>query len=214
MNTDEVRSAYDTVATQYQRRFAAELHHKPFDRAWLDAFAADGPAAARLIEVGCGDGHVTAYLAERGARIAGVDLSPVMAALARRTYPALLFAAADMRSLPLASASIDAIVAFYSIVNLAADDCADAFAEFARVLRRRGRVTLAFHAGDELRRVERWWGSEASLDFHLHPPGRICTQLRVAGFDVVRCKLREPYAEAIEAQTRRAYVLARRSASR
>jgi len=214
MNIDEVRRAYDVVAEQYQRRFTDELAAKPYDRDWLDAFAAANPAPERIVEVGCGDGHVAAYLAERGALLDGVDLSPAMVALAARTYPALRFVVGDMRALPLASASIDAVVSFYSIVNLTAADCVDAFAEFARVLRPRGRATLAFHAGDERRRVERWWGSEASLDFHLHPAERVCAQLRAAGFGVLCCEVRRPYDESIEAQTQRAYVLAQRPRSR
>ena len=40
-----------------------------------------------MIEVGCGPGHVTAYLAEAGADATGLDLSPGMVAEARRRFP-------------------------------------------------------------------------------------------------------------------------------
>jgi ubiquinone/menaquinone biosynthesis C-methylase UbiE len=210
MNTDEVRDAYDTVAVEYQRRLAAELDGKPFDRAWLDSFAAAIPATARVVEVGCGDGHIAAYLADRGRAVDGIDLSSVMVEVAQRAYPRSRFMVGDMLGLPLASASIDAIVAFYSIVNLTAADCQIAFGEFSRVLRPDGIVTLAFHVGDERLRVERWWDTAASLDFYLHPVERVARQLRHTGFDIVRCETRAPYAEHVEAQTRRGYVLARR----
>ena len=94
-----------------------------------------------------------------------------------------------------------------SISNL--DDCAVAFGEFRRVLRPRGRVTLAFHIGSEKMRIENWWETNASLDFHLHPLERVCEQLRAAAFEIVTREIREPYAANVEAQTRRGYVLAR-----
>ncbi|HEY6599085.1 MAG TPA: class I SAM-dependent methyltransferase [Pseudomonadales bacterium] len=209
MDVDEVRTAYDTVAKLYHTRFADELAQKPFDRAWLDRFAEGCARDDRVIEVGCGDGHVAAYLAKRGVRVEGLDLSSEMVAVARTAYPALAFASGNLLALPLADASVDAIVAFYSIVNLEAHDCVVAFGEFRRVLRANGRVTLAFHIGAEKLRLENWWETGANLDFHLHPLERVCEQLRAAAFEVVECTTRKPYAENVEAQTRRAYVLAR-----
>lgn len=209
MDIDEVRRAYDTVARQYHTRFADELAQKPYDRAWLDRFAAGCARGDRVIEVGCGDGHVAAYLADRGVRVDGLDLSPEMVAVARSAYPALAFTSGNLLALPFADASVDAVVAFYSIVNLEPDDCAAAFAEFRRVLRPNGRVTLAFHIGAEKMRIENWWETDASLDFHLHPLERVCEQLRAAAFEIVTSEMREPYAANVEAQTKRGYVLAR-----
>lgn len=157
MDIDEVRTAYDTVALQYHTRFGDELAHKPYDRAWLDRFAEGCARDDRVVEVGCGDGHVAAYLANRGVRVDGLDLSPAMVAVARGAYPTLTFASGNLLALPFADASVDAIVSFYSIVNLTPDDCAVAFGEFRRVLRPHGRVTLAFHIGSEEMRIENWW---------------------------------------------------------
>ena len=212
MNSHEVRNAYDIVAGRYHARFADELVHKPFDRAWLDAFAAELARErrhARAIEVGCGDGHVAAYLTARGLSIEGLDLSPEMVRVASHAYPHLTFHVGDAMALPFEHASIDAIIAFYSIVNLDARDCRVAFGEFARVLRSDGVATFAFHVGDERLRVENWWETAASLDFYLHPLERVCGQLRDAGFEVVRCEHRKPYAPEVEAQTRRGYIVAR-----
>ena len=209
MNTDEVRRAYDTVASEYHVRFADELARKPFDRAWLDRFAIEVAADGRVVEVGCGDGHVAAYLEKRGLRVQGLDLSPEMTRVASRAYPQLSFCVGDVRSLPFDAGCLHAIVAFYSIVNLDAHDCAVAFREFRRVLRAGSRVMLAFHLGDERLRVENWWDTSASLDFHLHPLERVCGQLREAGFEIARSEERGPYATDVEAQTRRGYVDAR-----
>src|SRR5204862_3264235 len=83
---ERVRSAYDVVAAAYADALADELDGLPFERWLLDRVAAlaDG---APVVEVGCGPGHVTGYLAERGATATGVDLAPAMIDQARARYP-------------------------------------------------------------------------------------------------------------------------------
>ncbi len=49
----------------------------------------------RILDLGCGTGHLTAKIAEAGARVLGIDSSPAMIAQARRNYPRLKFALAD-----------------------------------------------------------------------------------------------------------------------
>jgi trans-aconitate methyltransferase len=54
----------------------------------------------RILDIGCGTGHLTAQIAESGARVVGVDRSPEMATAARKAYPKLQFEVADARDLP------------------------------------------------------------------------------------------------------------------
>ena len=64
------RTSYDVVADAYAEAMSGELRHKPLDRALLTAFAEQVREAAgglrddaRVWDVGCGPGHVTAFLA-------------------------------------------------------------------------------------------------------------------------------------------------------
>ena len=49
----------------------------------------------RILDVGCGTGHLTHQIAERGAEVVGLDQSPAMIAEAKSNYPGLTFAEAD-----------------------------------------------------------------------------------------------------------------------
>ncbi|MGA8258161.1 MAG: DUF480 domain-containing protein, partial [Nocardioides sp.] len=60
----KVRAAYGVVAASYAEALTGELPDLPFERWLLDRVAA-GPGP--VVEVGCGPGHVTAYLAAAGA---------------------------------------------------------------------------------------------------------------------------------------------------
>ena len=60
-----------------------------------------GPQAGeRILDIGCGTGHLTAQIAESGARVVGVDRSPEMVNAARKAYPTLQFEIMDARELP------------------------------------------------------------------------------------------------------------------
>lgn len=206
MNTEEVREGYDHVAAAYHQRFRDELDSKPFDQEWLNGFGKMLVPGARVVEVGCADGHVADYLYQQGIRLEGLDLSPEMLAVARTAYPHLSFRYGDILDLPYEDNCLDAIVSFYSIVNLDSDDCRAAFLEFERVLRPRGRMTMAFHVGDEKVRVENWWDTDANLDFFLHPVERISEQLAQAKLSILEIKTRAPYSADVETDTTRAYV--------
>lgn len=54
-------------------------------------------AGERILDLGCGTGHLTAKIAESGAHAVGLDSSPEMIAEAKRNYPELEFIVADAR---------------------------------------------------------------------------------------------------------------------
>jgi len=51
----------------------------------------------RVLDLGCGTGHLTARMAATGAEVLGIDNSAVMIEQARQTYPHLRFEIADAR---------------------------------------------------------------------------------------------------------------------
>lgn len=51
----------------------------------------------RILDLGCGTGHLTARIAEAGAAVVGLDHSPEMLSQARTAYPQLEFVQADAR---------------------------------------------------------------------------------------------------------------------
>lgn len=203
-----VRSSYDTVAESYLDTVGGELAYKPLDRALLAALLEQTEDGAPVADLGCGPGHVTGWLAARGARAVGVDLSPGMVALARREHPEAEFREGDLLRLPAADGEFGAAVALYSVIHLEPDELAPAFAEARRVLRPGGRLLVAFHAGTEVRHLDDWWGHPVDVDFRFLLPSAVAALLETAGFEIEATLERAHYPQ--EPETTRAYVLARR----
>ncbi|MET9734334.1 methyltransferase domain-containing protein [Streptomyces sp. NPDC006458] len=207
------RHSYDTVAGRYATEIAGELDRKPLDRALLNTLAelaGDGP----VLDIGCGPGHITAHLAGLGARVSGLDLSPGMCAVARRST-GLPFAAADMTALPVRSGSLAALLCCYALIHLTEPQRAAAYREFARVLRPGGHALLAFHTSDtdtapgESRRVTDWWDHEVDLTFHFLDPDAETRALAEAGLPVTARLDRAPHP-GTEHASNRTYLLAQR----
>ena len=209
-NLANTRATYDRVAEEYAARIAGELAGKPLDRALLACFVEQVGGLGIIADIGCGPGHIAAYLHDLGAPVVGVDLSPEMVAIARQRSPEIAFEQGSMLALATPDASWGGIVALYSIIHLPPEERPRALAEFHRALRPGGLLLLAFHIGDEQRHVDEWWGQEVSLDTWFLQPREIESLLREAGFAVEMSLVRQAYAPDVEHQSQRAYILARK----
>jgi len=111
------------------------------------AFARRFVAGARVLDAACGEGYGAALLAGVAASVVGVDIEPHVVAAATQRYASaranLRFETASVTKLPLADASIDAIVSFETIEHVGADDQRSMLTEFARVLGPHGRLILS-----------------------------------------------------------------------
>lgn len=97
---------------------------------WLDAKLGE-----HILDLGCGDGQLTARLAAAGAQIDGVDASPEMVAAARAR--GLTVAEAQAESLPFVDGTFDAVFSNAALHWVRNQDAM--LAEVRRVLRPGGR---------------------------------------------------------------------------
>jgi len=158
-------------------------------------------AGLDVVELGCGTAYFSAWLARRGARVVGVDVTPAQLETARRMQaelgPEFELVEASAEAVPLADASFDLVLSEYG-ASIWCDPGAW-IPEAARLLRPGGRLvflrnsTLVILCSPDAGRVEErlarpqfgmWrfeW--EGGVEFHL-AHGDWIALLRSSGFDV------------------------------
>ncbi|MGW5719360.1 class I SAM-dependent methyltransferase [Amycolatopsis sp. NPDC003865] len=179
----DTRTSYDTVASSYAEFVSDALEKHAHMRAALTLFAAevDGPA----VDIGCGPGQFTAYLASLGVDASGIDLSPAMIDVARRQYPHLRFDVGSMTDLALPDASMAGVLAFWSLIHIPDESVPVALAHFRRVLRPDGLLVIGYHVGVGTRlKTQGYGGHPMRVNVHLRQPWWLAKRVRAAGFTI------------------------------
>jgi ubiquinone/menaquinone biosynthesis C-methylase UbiE len=152
MNAGESRSEerfvpktdYDEFAEAYSADNEVNLLNGYYERPAMVRLAGDVDGR-RILDVGCGSGPLSAALQDKGAIVAGFDLSAAMIELARRRLgeDADLTVADLAKPLPYDDAAFDDVVA--SLVLHYLEDWTEPLAELRRVLKPGGRLILSLN---------------------------------------------------------------------
>ena len=103
------------------------------------------PASA-VLDLCCGGGQTTVFLASSGAQVTGLDASPRAIERARRKVPHATFVEGWAEAMPLADAIFDLVHSSAAIHEMESDQRRRIFAEVWRVLKPGGQFALVdFH---------------------------------------------------------------------
>lgn len=203
------RSAWDRWSVEYvepgRRSWASDPRWGIWNIPETELKLLPDVAGKDTLELGCGTGYVSAWLARRGARAVGIDNSPAQletAGLLQREFgiefPLLL---GNAEAVPLLDASFDLVISEYGAAIWC--DPYRWIPEAARLLRSGGKLIFLGNgaiymlccaelasepAGESLLRpyfgMHRFeWSDDESVEFHL-PHGEWIRLLRQNGFEV------------------------------
>jgi SAM-dependent methyltransferase len=179
----DVEASYSHRAAEYTDNLGSMTAFHPSDvqlvTTWADQI--DGP----LLDAGCGPGHWTGYLAERGSDARGVDQVPSFIDHARKTYPQVPFEVGSIDALTDASGSIGRVLAWYSLIHHEPGTIHRPLAEFARVLRPGGGLLLGFFIGPVVEAFD-----HAIVTAYRWSPEALSEELGRAGFEVIETHTR------------------------
>lgn len=115
----------------------------------VEGFMARLPAHARIIDLGCGGGRDSRFLAANGYHILALDLcEPLLVTWAGRSSTrAITPLVADMRRLPFADATADGALAIGSFIHLEREEVANTLSEVHRSLSMEGCLLLTVQLG-------------------------------------------------------------------
>lgn len=196
-------TAYAARADEYTALLGTMEATSPVDRSTIRDWA--GRRQGILLDVGCGPGHWTDWLASLRddgelpgvTAVAGVEPTGSFIATARRRFPHLRFHEAAAEALPCASGSVGGILAWYSLIHTHPDSIGDALDEFARVLGPGGGLCLGFFTGPKVARFE-----HAITPAYFWPVEELAARVERAGFAVLSTQTRHdpgarPHADLV-----------------
>jgi SAM-dependent methyltransferase len=183
--TDEAtkhnQAAYDQIAGLYAQRQEGRRGSFPDLRA---AFAARLPHVADVADLGCGPAVDGALFGQAGHRVAGIDRSAGMLAIATRAFPGHV-AQADLRCLPVAGESLDGIWCCAALLHVPHDETMAVLGEMRRVLRHDGHLALVTALGQAARLERVPYARGTQRWFFYREAAQLNKELRAARLQVL-----------------------------
>jgi SAM-dependent methyltransferase len=124
-------------------------------------------AGSQLLDVATGPGSLASEATKLTARVIGVDLSPGMIDLAKKTYPGIDFRVAEVEHLPFEDQSFDAVVCNFALGHFPNPEAS--VAECVRTLMRGGRIALSWWDDPSKQRIQGLF-REAIAEIGVTPP--------------------------------------------
>lgn len=152
-------NAFEQAANRYESWYSTPRGQRTdqAERALLQWLLTFFPGAHSLLEIGCGTGHFTEWLASTGLQVVGLDRSPAMLAALHERAPELQVILSDAHSLPLRDQAVD-VTAFVTTLEFL-NHAETALREAVRVSRR-GLVFVVLNRWS-LGGLSRRWGPQA-----------------------------------------------------
>ncbi|MGN8050951.1 class I SAM-dependent methyltransferase [Curtobacterium sp. 22159] len=173
----EIAAAYAARAAEYTDLLgtmdAVHPHDRDFVERWADG--CDGP----VLDAGCGPGHWTAHLAQRGTAAIGLDAVPDFIQRARGRAPGVPFRVATLEATGFGSSSFAGVLSWYSLIHHEPDRIHEPLDEFTRIIRPGGRLLLGFFEGTAVQPFD-----HAVTTAYRWPIDRMAGALAAHGFEV------------------------------
>lgn len=181
-----LKETYNRIAEDWHRDHTG-------DDWWVagtDSFIQELPHGGRVLDVGCGSGTKSKYLADRELKVIGIDISNGLLDIARREEPRAEFRELSMTDLDSMSETFDGVFAQASLLHIPKKDAGDVVKKMANRLVPGGFLYIAVKESREDKpdeRVEREddYGYEYERFFSYFTMEELEQYLTGAGLEIV-----------------------------
>lgn len=158
---------------------------------FLEKFAALLPQGASVLDLGCAFGRDSAWLAEKGFQVSGIDYSSSFIERAQKLVPSATFIIGDVRHLHFPVQSLDGIWAHMSLLHLKKADLPHALESIRTILRDGGILGLGMKSGEGegFMNDDRYHGEEKYFAYYKEDEAN--KYLVAAGFDILETSVQK-----------------------
>jgi ubiquinone/menaquinone biosynthesis C-methylase UbiE len=129
------QTEYEKVEDKYADEFLYGRYHINEE---LENIISKLPKGAKILDIGCGTGHLCHYLEGKGFYVTGIEPSENMLSYARKNFPLIRFIEGVSSELPFEDNTFDFILSIEVMRYLHTADIAKTYSEVFRVLKKGG----------------------------------------------------------------------------
>ena len=177
-----VRRSYDELGEAYLE----DRSEEGLGTQILDEFLDSLSSPARVLDAGCGPGIPNLDRISVASTAFGVDFSRGQLRLAASNVPEAILVQGDMSALPFETSTLDAVVAYWSLIHVPIDEHQTVLNEFARILRPRGELLLCEGTNAWTGENPDWLDSGVKMEWNIAGAETTRQHLQTASFTISR----------------------------
>ncbi len=153
----KVKAGYNIAAKNYSSEFRDQFKNEKHLERLVDVLE----PGSNILDVGCGAGKpIDNYLASKGMKVTGIDISEAQIELAKSYAPEANYEVQDMSELQDGEYQVDAVVSFYAIFHTPREKHIDLLKKFRSFLKPNGYLLITMGASDWEGKEDNFCGSE------------------------------------------------------
>lgn len=143
MNNKELtKQAHNAIAKDYYKQYKDDKS----DLTYFDEFL--NICKKNILDLGCGMGHYSNYMYNKGFTVTGIDFSEEMIKIAKKNYKNIEFIVSDICNLEfLGNKKYDGIVMAYLIQHLSKSEVKDLFYDLKKYLKTDSKLLIFLREG-------------------------------------------------------------------
>ncbi len=172
---------YDAIAKQFDEAYCKTIYfQKQFDK-----FVAKLKPSSKIIDIGCGTGHIAKYLSDKGFQVTGIDFSKLMLEIARKRCKNCNFILADIAEFNYGAELYDAAILSFSIIHLKDEEIEKVLKKTYSALKTGSCAFIAVIEGEGEKTIPEPLNPKHALYFHYFTKPQIKAVLENQSFKIV-----------------------------
>lgn len=188
-NKENTKLAHNSIAKKYYEAYKDDTT----DFAYIDKFL--NMCNKKILDLGCGMGHYSRYIKNKGFDVVGVDFSNEMLKIAKDNEPTIKFIESDICDLPQdLDKDFDGVLIAYVIQHLSKEETKETFMNLNKYLKADCKLLMLFRAGDNVLTENEPFDPKFNYVIKEYNVEEITQLLRECGYDVIEIE-EKPYKD-------------------
>lgn len=138
---EETRETYNKIASNYEKEYENDLSDAPY----IDSFLSQ-VEGNYILDMGCGPGTLSKYIANKGYNVDAIDYSEEMLKIAREKINNVNFIQMDMRNVEM-NKKYNGIMLAYSLFHISKDEVKNVLPKYYDLLEDNGVMLIILQEG-------------------------------------------------------------------